>query len=119
MAPILPLPNHPPRPDQDTTLISRFLNTLFTIATTTTTSTITAYDDVVFRRVPRLKPCPLEHAPQRCCVRENKFGVGRGIHGLGVKNVLLGSVHLGTCLIDFYGKRGDVRGARFMFDEMP
>ncbi|GAB2281260.1 hypothetical protein Dimus_015864 [Dionaea muscipula] len=53
------------------------------------------------------------------CVKESEGLVGRGIHGLVVKNGIQSSVHVGSCLIGFYGKCGDVGDARNLFDEMP
>ncbi|KAK9088331.1 hypothetical protein Scep_027413 [Stephania cephalantha] len=55
----------------------------------------------------------------KCCSIHNGVWEGRLIHGLVVRNGVLGFVFVGTSLVDFYGKVGEVRSARKVFDEMP
>ncbi|KAK9085965.1 hypothetical protein Sjap_026376 [Stephania japonica] len=55
----------------------------------------------------------------KCCSINNGVWEGRLIHGLVLRIGVLGFVFVGTSLVDFYGKIGEIGSARKVFDEMP
>ncbi|XP_050384320.1 putative pentatricopeptide repeat-containing protein At5g37570 [Argentina anserina] len=65
-------------------------------------------------------------APDRCtypslvkaCAAEGRVKEGSAVHASAVRCGVGGDVYVGTCLVDLYGKCGEVECARKVFDEM-
>ncbi|KAJ4840342.1 hypothetical protein Tsubulata_040277 [Turnera subulata] len=54
----------------------------------------------------------------KACGEEKALGLGRQLHGSVVKKICRNDVFVGTCLVDMYGKCGEIIDARRVFDGM-
>ncbi|KAL5713591.1 hypothetical protein ACHQM5_015653 [Ranunculus cassubicifolius] len=55
----------------------------------------------------------------KCCAELSRVDVGRCVHGQCLRVGLEFDLYVGSSLIDFYVKCGEIEGARKLFDEMP
>ncbi|KAH7854848.1 hypothetical protein Vadar_018363 [Vaccinium darrowii] len=75
----------------------------------------------VFLRMTRLNVVPDKYTFPvlvKSCCKSLALNLGRGIHGLTVKYGCDNDLYVGSSLVDFYGKCGEIKCAREVFDGM-